>query len=312
MGAVQAQDYPGSLWAVGQRLRGATERTIEDAVADRAIVRTWPMRGTLHFVAAPDVRWMLRLLTPRVLAGLKWRNQQLELDAAAFSRARRILVTALQGGRRLTRPAAYAALQAGGVSPAGQRGIHLLGHLALEGLLCFGPREARQPTFVLLEEWVPPAPEVPRDVAMAQLAERYFASHAPATLQDFAWWSGLTVKDAQQAMAAARPAAAVRSRASATPCVHLLTPWDEYLVAYRDRSAAYGPAVARKNPLAVLGNSLILIDGRVRGSWRRSLTPTTVPVLQPDLDRGRARGRAPRREALRAVPGPRNRGLIHV
>jgi hypothetical protein len=298
MGAVQAQDYPGSLWAVGQRLRGATERTIEDAIADRSIVRTWPMRGTLHFVAAADVRWMLRLLTPRVLAGVKWRNQQLELDAAAFARARRILETALQGGRRLTRPAAYAALQAGGVSPAGQRGIHLLGHLALEGLLCFGPREARQPTFVLLEEWVPPAPEVPRDVAMAQLAERYFASHAPATLQDFAWWSGLTVKDAQQAMAAARPAA-LRSRASATPCVHLLTPWDEYLVAYRDRSAAYGPAVARKNPLAVLGNSLILIDGRVRGSWRRSLTPTTVQVRLQHWDRATAAEREAVRRAVK-------------
>lgn len=288
MGAVQAQDYPGSLWAVGQRLKGATESTIEDAIADRSIVRTWPMRGTLHFVSARDVRWMLRLLTPRVLAGLKWRIRQLELDAPALARARRILEIALRGGRRLTRPAAYAALQAGGVSPAGQRGIHVLAHLALEGVLCFGPREARQPTFVLLEEWVPAGPEVPREVAMARLAERYLASHAPATVQDFAWWSGLTVKDAQQAMAAARPAPAVRSRAAAAPGAHLLPPWDEYLVAYRDRSAAYGPAAARRNPLGVLGNSLVVIDGRVRGAWRRSLSPARVQVQLQLWDRATA------------------------
>jgi hypothetical protein len=299
MGAVQAQDYPGSLWAVGQRLKGATERTIEDGIAGRSIVRTWPMRGTLHYVSARDVRWMLRLLTPRVLASLKWRNRQLELDAPALARARRILEKALRGGRRLTRPAAYAALQAGGVSPAGQRGIHVLGHLALEGVLCFGPKEARQPTFVLLEEWVPPAPEVPRDVAMARLAERYLASHAPASVQDFAWWSGLTVKDAQQATAEARPAAAVRPKAPATPCAHLLTPWDEYLVAYRDRSAAYGPAVARKNPLAVLGNSLIVIDGRVRGAWRRSLAPATVQVRLQFWDRPTAAEREAVRRAVR-------------
>ncbi len=55
-GAVQAQDYYGALWAVGQRCANATEASVEQAIADRAIVRTWPLRGTLHFVAAEDVR----------------------------------------------------------------------------------------------------------------------------------------------------------------------------------------------------------------------------------------------------------------
>ena len=78
-------------------------------------------------------------------------------------------------------------------SSAGQRGIHVLGQLAQEGLLCLGPREGRQPTFVLLDDWIPRSRDLPREEALAVLATRYFASHGPATLQDFTWWSGLTM-----------------------------------------------------------------------------------------------------------------------
>ena len=117
---------------------------MEQAVASRAIVRTWPMRGTLHFVAAEDARWMLRLLAARVVAGSAGRHRQLELDAAAFARSRKIFARALRGGRSLTRREAYAVLDRGRVSPAGQRGIHILGHLAQQGFLCFGPRAGRQ------------------------------------------------------------------------------------------------------------------------------------------------------------------------
>src|SRR5215211_1105946 len=80
LGAMQAQDYLGALWAVGLRVPGATEQTIEQALAEKTIVRTWPMRGTIHFVAAADVRWMLELLAPRVVRRSKSRHTQLGLD----------------------------------------------------------------------------------------------------------------------------------------------------------------------------------------------------------------------------------------
>lgn len=296
MGAVQAQDYLGSLWAVGLRLPGAVEADIEKAITDRTIVRTWPMRGTLHYAPAADVRWMLRLLTPRVVAGCAGRYRQLGLDDAAFTRSRKILVRALRGGRMLTRGEAYAALERGGVSPAGQRGIHILGHLAQQGVLCFGPRAraGRQPTFVLLDEWLPSAKELPRAQALSTLAERYFTSHGPATVQDFAWWSGLLLRDAQKAIEAAGSklhhethdgrrcwlAAGGRSAPakSKRPTAVLLPPWDEYLVAYKDRAATIDPRVGDRNRLQVVGSSLIVIDGRVRGSWRRTLMPRTVRV----------------------------------
>ena len=293
MGAVQAQDLPGARWAMGLRLRSASESDIEDAVVARTIVRTWPMRGTLHYVPAADARWMLRLLTPRVLARSAGRYRELELDAKAFSRAARVLTRAL-AGRALTRAEAYEALGRGGVSPEGQRGIHILGHLAQQGLVCLGPRRGKQPTFVLLEEWLPRGSRDPsREEALATLAERYFASHGPATLHDFAWWTGLLLKDALGAVGAAGPkvvseahegrwlfsSSAARAPRTATRTLAFLLPaWDEYLVAYKDRGAALEAAPPLGDRAYAFGSPLVVIDGRARGSWRRSMAGAAVRV----------------------------------
>src|SRR4030095_2819369 len=85
LGAVQAQDYLGALWAVGLRMRNGVEADVERALADGTIIRTWPMRGTLHFVAAADIRWMLELLTPRIVNGMARRmHQHFGLDETTF------------------------------------------------------------------------------------------------------------------------------------------------------------------------------------------------------------------------------------
>jgi hypothetical protein len=289
LGAVQAQDFAAALWALGQRLPELGEAAIEAAIADRSIVRTWPMRRTLHFVPGEDARWMLRLLASRQVRGSWGRYRQLGLDEAAMTRSARILDRALGRGA-LTRAESYAALAKGGVDPGGQRGIHVLSHLSQEGLLCLGPRRERQPTFVLLEAWLPAGRDLSGDEALSTLAARYFASHGPATLRDFAWWTGLNLRDSKRAVEAAGPrlepaghetwiaadsAPAPRRRARAA----LLPPWDEYLVAYRDRSAATahlrGP---RANPLRLLGSPLVVIDGTVRGSWRRERTASGLRV----------------------------------
>src|SRR5262245_41374530 len=97
LGAVQAQDYLGALWAVGLRLGDATEQAIEQALAERTIVRTWPMRGTIHFVAPADVRWMQELLAPRVVRGAKSRHAQLGLDEQIIETSAEVVAKALQG-----------------------------------------------------------------------------------------------------------------------------------------------------------------------------------------------------------------------
>ena len=273
---MQAQDYLGALWAVGLRMKKATEAIVEQAIADRTIVRTWPMRGTLHFVAAADIRWMLELLAPRMIAGSKTRYRQLELDQDVFDRSRKVIVRALEGGRQLTRAALYKVLYLKGISPSGQRGIHILQRHALDGLLCFASRQGRQPAFALLEEWVPPARKLTRDEALATLAERYFTSHGPATLQDFTWWSGLTVADARRAMEMSR--ADTRLRGGKPAPAYLLPPYDEYTVAYKDRSAVLDPAHGGE----VSGNGIfypiLVLDGQVAGTWKRELKKDSVVV----------------------------------
>lgn len=291
-GAVQAQDYLGSLWALGLRLRGANEVLVERAVAERSIVRTWPMRGTLHFVAAEDVRWMLGLLGARTVARAAGRYRQLGLDEATFAKSRRVLERALRG-RQLTRTELAAALGRQGISTDGQRLIHLLNRSALEGLTCYAARRGKQFTFALLDEWAPSNRSLTREEALAELAARYFRSHGPATLQDFVWWSSLTMNDARAGLEMIRPRLLREVidgqtfwLSSSTPAVgegksaaHLLPAFDEYTVAYKDRGAVLHPSHTRLPNAAgaVLGPTVIL-DGQAVGTWKRTLKKESVLI----------------------------------
>jgi hypothetical protein len=301
MGAVQAQDYLGALWAVGARTRGATEASVERAVRERAIVRTWPMRGTLHFVAAADVRWMLALLAPRAVARSAGRMRELEVDAPLIARAKRLLVGALEGGGELTRGELYALLEGEGTATGGQRGHYLLWHAAHDGTICFAARRGKEHTFALLDEWVPAAPPLPRDEALAELAARYFTGHGPATVADFVWWSGMTVADAKRAIAGAgarltgetvdgsaywRSPDATEHDASAA---YLLPAFDEYLVGYRERGAVLDPAHARRiNAGGGLLAPVMVAGGTVAGVWQRTLRKGSAVVHAAPFDGGDA------------------------
>lgn len=293
LGAVQAQDYLGALWAVGLRLPRATEASMEQAIADRALIRTWPMRSTLHLVAPGDVRWMLQLLAPRVIAGSAGRYRQLELNEAVFARCQDHFQQALQGGKQLTRPELYGVLAQAHIPTANARGLHILGHLAQKGLICFGPRRGKQPTFTLLEEWVPPAPARDREEALAELARRYFGSHGPATGHDFAWWSGLKLADARLGTALAAGALAkeviggqtywfapsMPVAPDAPPAAFLLPAFDEYTVAYRDRSAILDARFAKRlNAGGGILNPVMVAGGQVAGTWKRKRKPRAVAL----------------------------------
>jgi len=298
LGAVQAQDYLGALWAVGLRMKAATEQTIEQAISDRKIIRTWPMRGTLHFVAPEDVRWMLALLTPRVIARSARRHEQLELDETTFARSEALFTKALQGGRQLTRNKMMAVLEQGGIATAGQRGYHILWRTAQRGLICFGPRQGKQDTFVWLDDWLPEGKTFSPEEALAELAHRYFTGHGPATIQDFRWWSGLPAADARASLELVKAelaheefdgqtywfSSSLSSEKAASPTAYLLPGFDEYLLGYRDRTAALNPAHATKVVPGANGmfKPIIVIDGRVVGTWKRTFKKDRVVIaLQP-------------------------------
>ncbi len=309
LGALQAQDYGQALWAVGLRTQAGSRAAVEQAIASRAIVRTWPMRGTIHFVPAEDAPWMLRLLAARPLAAAARRRAQLALSPATVDRARLLLCEALSGGRCLTRAALLQVLAGAGISPQGQRGYHLLVSLAQEGLLCFGPQQAGQQTFVLLPEWVPQPRELPPAAALAELARRYFTSHGPATLPDFARWAGLLLPAARQGLAASQaalvatelagvsywgPAAAAPGPPAKTG-VQLLPGFDEYFLGYKDRSAIV--AAGQLARICPGGNGvfkpMLVLDGQLVGTWGKQLTKrgldlvveffAPVPKLPPGL-----------------------------
>jgi hypothetical protein len=298
LGAMQAQDYLGALWGIGLRLADATEADIEQAIADRTIIRTWPMRGTLHFLAARDVRWMLELLAPRTIASAARRHQQLELDDAVFARSKKLFISALQGGRQLTRNELSELLERAHISTANQRGYHILWWLAHDGVICFGARQGKQPTFVLLDEWLPNARSLAHDEALAEVTRRYFTGHGPATLPDFVRWSGLKNADAQTGLEMVSSQLAhetidgnvywmpqgVSLSRQVSPTAYLLPGFDEWMLGYKDRSASLDPQHAPKITPGDNGrfSPTIVIGGRVAGTWKRTLKKNAV-VITPSI-----------------------------
>ena len=295
MGAVQAQDFPAAKWALCMRVRGGLQDLdVEQAFNDGAILRTHVLRPTWHFVSPADIGWMLKLSAPRVHAASAYYYRQAGLDAKVFGRSCAMLQRALDGGKFLTRTELAVYLRRAKVPADGLKLAYLMMHAELEGIICSGPRRGKQFTYALLAERVTmKSPDYTRDEALAQLASRYFQSHGPATLRDFTWWSGLTVRDARTGIAAASPAlveSTIDGRAhwgtanalapSRTTTAWLLPNYDEYLIAYKDRGAVVEASraanlVARSN--GGFSHHLI-IDGRLAGGWRRTLNGHIVMV----------------------------------
>ncbi|MBP1773303.1 MAG: hypothetical protein H6P99_2466, partial [Holophagaceae bacterium] len=283
-----------SKWAIGLRMSHGKDAAIDQAIADRALVRTYLMRGKLHVAAAKDCRWLLSLTAPRMIAASDRRERQLELDEGVFSRVRRIFSLALEGGRQLTRSELYALLEEARISSKGQRGHHLLWRMAVEGLICFAAPEGIQQTFALFDEWNPEGPRQSKDQALADLALRYFSSRGPATLQDFTWWSGLTTTEAASALEMVKPKLIAANMGgqcfwmslttqippSGGEGVYLLPSFDEYLLGYQNRNAVleskYAPLLSPGGDGTFL--PAIVIHGCVVGTWSRILRNGAIEV----------------------------------
>ncbi len=291
LGAVQAQDYPAAKWAVGQRMRSATDAQLDQALADGSLLRTHILRPTWHFVTPANIRWMLALTAPRVQAfNASWYRRHDVGDAARAS-SMALLREALQGGQSRTRANLQALHEAAGLLEPKQplRFSFFLMHAELEGLICSGPPAGKQQTYALLDERAPATEALPRDEALTRLAIIYMRSHGPATVEDLAWWSGLTKTDVRTGLAAAgeqlvqeqidgrsywraaeAPPAPTETGA-APPSVVLHSLYDESIIAYTDRSAMNERL--NQHPVDMehfTTASLVLVaNGQVVGTWRR-------------------------------------------
>jgi len=312
-GAVQSQDYAGAKWALGQRLSGVTDAEVDRVFDSGAIVRTHVLRPTWHFVLPEDIGWMLELTGASVHRRMANYDRQLGLENSTFIRAAKVCERVLRDGNCLTRAELGKHFTAVGLPGSGWA----LGHIALyveaEGVICSGPRREKQSTYALLAERAPRTVRLSREEALAELAQRYFRSHGPATLRDYVWWSGLATRDAKRGLEMIRArelkvdrtsywtlgASSVRPR---RPLVHLLPVYDEYLVAYRDRVAVpHGPSMVRARAGGyVQFQHALVIGGQVAGTWRAAAQRDRVNVnVAPLRPLSTAESRAVRSEVRR-------------
>jgi Winged helix DNA-binding domain len=281
---LQAQTWAGAVLQVRARSTRTTKADVDTArEVGRSVVRGWFQRGTLHLVAAEDFGWLLSLLGPVLDHRGERRYRQLGLDERTRERATTFLTRELEHGP-LTRAEIRAALLREGLvdDSEPQAVIHLLYHLGLAGLICYGPDRGRDPTWVLTADWLdrPDARPDP-DQAPAELAGRYLAAYGPATPKDLAAWSGLPVTTARKAFAArddlvdvevhGETAAALASQrpVDAAGPVRLLGEFDTYLLGHADRTPILDEEYRRQvNAGGGLIKPVVVDDGRVVGTWR--------------------------------------------
>jgi Winged helix DNA-binding domain len=272
---LQAQDIGAARLGVRARSTAVNEAAVVNAIQhERSVVRTWLMRSTVHLVAADDLRWMAALYGPVMERNhrTRWRNLGITepMVDTALTHARELL-----DGRGLTRHELADELTARGLQLGedGQVPTHVLAALTARGLTCRGADRGRDATFVLIDDWVPPA--APPADPLGELARRYFRAFGPATAADFTTWSGLPSGAAIAAIRDELTEVEFDGRRGWTlgpvepaPAFRLLPMFDNYLLGYRDRTAILDP---RLHPQVYVGGIIkatVVCDGRVIGIWR--------------------------------------------
>jgi hypothetical protein len=285
MGAIQAQDYGMSKWAIGVRLKSATVGDIETALNRGDILRTHVMRPTWHWVAAEDIRWMLQLSKDRIKSAYRSGDRTLEITEKLYSQCNNLIYKALYGGNHLTRQELAGELTKAGIAPDTYRMSHFMMRAEIEGIVCSGIDKKNKRTYALLDERVPPAKTLHKEEALAALATKYFKSHSPASLQDFVWWSGMTVKDAKQAIYLIQSELlnerfddshlfvhqTCKNITNDISTFHFLPAFDEYIIGYKDRSSIlaveHQPEAFSKNGIF---HPIIVQNGKIIGVWKKT------------------------------------------
>ncbi|MCU1515795.1 MAG: hypothetical protein JWQ75_516 [Pseudarthrobacter sp.] len=299
--AVQAQEFPYARWSLAQRTsaQDATAAAVEAAVADGRILRTHILRPTWHFVHRDDLRWLLTLSAPRLHQGNAGMYRRTGIDADTAATSGKVLADAVAGGNHLTREQLAARLQAAGFAGKGLDLAYLIMHAEVSGVLVSGtPVRSRggalRQTYALFDERVPAGSAVAptRPEALAELARRYFTSRGPATVRDCADWSGLTMAEVRQGVQLALDADpdALGTTAidgvvfyhrtgghhpgpeGAGPRIDLIQCYDEYVMGY-SATRHYLGGNAPVFPEEGAPMHVVLLDGRMVGSWRHALLP---------------------------------------
>ncbi len=295
MGAMQAQDPRMVMWGLGSRFTGGTHEAVTNAINEGEVIRTHLMRPTWHLVSAADVYWMLELTAPQIKRTMRARHKELQLSEEMVSWSNDLIARALEGGKHLTRDELVAKFQQAQIALDNNRAAHLLMSAELDGIICSGPMEGNKQTYTLLEDWVPRRETLTREEALARLAKKYFTSHGPATLADFAWWSALPAADTREALESVKLdlssfefeeqeywfAIDTVFPASHPETAFFLPSFDEFLISYKDRRATLAQESQNK---AVSSNGIfrpiMVLNGETIGIWKQSNKQGSV-LIEP-------------------------------
>lgn len=281
MGAIQAQDFNMVRWAIGLRVPGSTITSVEKAINAGEIIRTHLLRPTWHFVSADDLRWLLDLTAPKIKSGLKYRQNSLGLTNGMLTKTNSIIAGIIKG-KQLEREDIKAAIVNSGIEPVENRISHILLWAELSGIICSGKILKNMQTYAPVDERVPGGKKPEKDEMAAMLAKRYFKSHGPATIRDFAWWSGLSLKEIRLALEMSANELETFDIGEVTywydkslnpaetfKTASLLPAFDEFIISYADKSVILQDSHHRK---AISQNgifrSVLIFENRVAGLWK--------------------------------------------
>ncbi len=304
MTATQAQDLQAALWAIGLRVPGAGLTDVRTALDSGSVVRSWPMRGTLHFVAPEDLRWMLDLTTERLSRIIAGRHRELDITWADIEKCRDVALERIAAGGPVSRTGLFEVFEAAGQPTTGQRGIHILGTLCRHAWLVQGPLAGNQQLLVAFDDWIQVSRTLERQEAIAEFMLRYFRSHGPATVRDFAWWTQIPLTEVRSAFElvggqlvelefggvgywmSPETAALLDDGVPGQRSVILLPGFDEFVLGYMDRSLVLAPEHANK--IVPGGNGVfkktVVAGGEVIGTWARVGTNRSAAVVPEFFD----------------------------
>lgn len=331
--ALQGQDWRSSRWALGVRAPGTTMDDVVAAFQEGLIVRSWPMRGTIHVVPAEDIGWIQGVTGSRVLAGAAKRREFLGMSDAALDRLVAVSLEALAGGASLDRDELAAVWTEAGIEWRSNWRYHVIWWLCQNGLAVFGPLGGArpgesEPRLVLAEGWIRTPRKLEGDEALAALAHRYTAARGPIRVKDLAWWAGLTVRDAKRGLELAteadllvplklegvpgaagalwsEPGALAGSAPRFDPEWRLLPSFDEHLLGYADREAQLAPEhferiVPGRNGMFL---ATVVHDGRAVGTWRRARKGSGIEITELEEHAVDTRALGPQLERWAAFHG---------
>lgn len=288
-GAVQGQEYAQTKWGLGLRLSGVKDDDVEKDLTTGKILRTHLLRPTWHFVSAKDIRWLLALTAPRVHQANAYMYRQTELDKKVFTKCHDILMDILQGNKHLTREEINQEFAKQKIVAAGHRLSYIMMHAELEGIICSGARRENQFTYALLDDRIKNKKTITADEGLQTLTKRYFTSRGPATVQDFATWSGLTIADCKKGIEMNKTLLAgmivaeneyyfvgsLSSGENSKENIHLLPIYDEFIMGYKDRDAFFQN---KKLPAKLFYDNMVMMDGQIIGTWNRAVKSASIAV----------------------------------